>query len=269
MEQTFDTPGHVRAGIKIPSGRIAVRATERTTAHVRVEGERDPGDVRVSLDPLPDGGHQLSVEFRGKRTFGLLSLGRELDVDLEVPAGTDLVADAGSADLVCEGLLGSIEYRTGSGDVRFEAVTGNVTTKSGSGDIDGHSVGGDLSVHSASGDVAIGSVAGSATVRTASGDLRLGPIGRNVQVITVSGDVDLTSIGSGWAKVRAVSGDIDVGVAPGISVYLDISSTSGDVRSDLDAGGAPATGVADLELTATSVSGDISIRRAPARVDGT
>jgi hypothetical protein len=268
MEKTFDTPGHVRAGIKIPSGRITVRATERATTYVRVEGERDPGDVRVSIDALPDGGHQLNVEYRGKRTFGVLSIGRELDVDLEVPTGTDLVSDSGSADLVCEGTLGSIDYRTGSGDVRFEDVTGNLTTKSGSGDVDGHAVGGDLSVHSASGDVAIGSIAGSATVRTASGDLRLGPIGRNVQVITVSGDVDLTSIGTGWAKIRAVSGDIDVGVAPGISVYLDISSTSGDVRSDLDAGGAPSSGVADLELTATSVSGDISIRRASARVDG-
>ena len=63
-------------------------------------------------------------------------------------------------------------------------------------------------------------------------------------------------------NVRAVSGDVEVGVRGGLGVWLDVSSTSGDVHSALesDAGGGEAA--ADLELTLNTVAGDITIDRA-------
>jgi len=64
-------------------------------------------------------------------------------------------------------------------------------------------------------------------------------------------------------NVRAVSGDVEVGVRGGLGVWLDVSSTSGDVRSALDS---DRTGdgeaAPDLELTLSTVAGDITIEHA-------
>lgn len=267
MERTFDTPDGLEAEIRIPSGDVGVRASERATTRVKVEGLRDLSDVEISLTPLAAGGHRLLVEFRGKRVR-FLALGRDIDVLLEVPTGTRVSCDTGSADLACDGTLGSLSYRSGSGDLRFAEVTGDVTAKSGSGDIEGTSVGGDLSAHSASGDISVDAVRGSATVRTASGDIRLGPVDGKLQTVSVSGDVKVSSLIEGTANIRSVSGDVEVGVAAGTGVYLDITSTTGDVRSDLDSGadaGTPGETDTQLELTASTVSGDIRVRRSAAR----
>jgi hypothetical protein len=268
MERTFDTPDGLEAEVRIPSGMVHVRASDRATTHVVVEGFREPSDVDVTLMPLAAGGHRLLVEFRGKRSFGFLSIGREHDVRLEVPSGTRVTCDTGSADLDCVGTLGSVAYRTGSGDLRFAAVIGDVNAKTGSGDIQGQSVGGDLSAHSASGDVAVGIVRGGATVRTASGDIRIGKVDGRVQTASVSGDVELASLIGGAANVRSVSGDLEIGVASGTGVYLDIGSTTGDVSSDLDPGAPVKEDGPELELTASSVSGDVRVRRCAARSAG-
>jgi hypothetical protein len=50
-------------------------------------------------------------------------------------------------------------------------------------------------------------------------------------------------------------------VVPGCSVWLDVSSLSGDTSSELELGEAPAAERADLELHASSVSGDIRVTR--------
>jgi hypothetical protein len=61
--------------------------------------------------------------------------------------------------------------------------------------------------------------------------------------------------------VTSSSGDIVVGVATGVGVYLDLSSVTGSVTSKLD----EAEGGDDvpLEVTCRTVSGDIRIIRAP------
>lgn len=265
VERTFDTPNGLTLELRIPAGQIRVRAVETGVATVRVDGERADDVIDITSSTLPDGGARVVVEARGKRAFGFLGLGRDLDITADVPEGTRLTVDSGSADLRTGGTLGAIGFRTGSGDCTFDEVTGDVTVKAASGDLRGHAVGGDLTSHGASGDVDVAAVGGDVVVRTASGDLRLGVVGGSVQVTSVSGDVEIGSLRSGIVNARSVSGDVELGVAAGIGVYLDISSTSGDVRSDLDAGKGADDGAADLQLTAASVSGDIRIRRASAR----
>jgi hypothetical protein len=64
--------------------------------------------------------------------------------------------------------------------------------------------------------------------------------------------------------LQSASGDLEVALAPGVGAYIDAKSMSGDVSSDLDVsdggGGEPA-----VDLRATSMSGDVRIRRAPRR----
>ena len=264
MEYTFETPGHLIADLRIPSGTIRVHADETTTTTLRIEGGRDADEVAVTCDPSGHGGHRLLVAYRGKRSWGLFTIGRDIEVDLHVPADTELIATTGSADLDTRGGLGRLEFRTGSGDLRFEEVRGNVKVKSGSGDVGGGTVGRNLSSNGASGDLELRGVRGDVTVRTASGDLEIGEVDGSVDVTGVSGDIRLGALASGSVQIRSVSGDIALGVVPDVVVRLDVVSRTGEVSSDLDASGSGADG-ADLEITASSVSGDIAITRALAR----
>ena len=83
---------------------------------------------------------------------------------------------------------------------------------------------------------------------------------------SVSGDVAFRSLIQGDAQVRSVSGDVEVGVASGTQVFLDLVARAGDARSDLDMMQVPGTAEHMLELKVVTVSGDIRVRRAPARV---
>ena len=70
---------------------------------------------------------------------------------------------------------------------------------------------------------------------------------------------------SSAVSVRAISGDVAVGVRGGLGVWLDVSSTSGDVQSSLAAERNGDGSAADLELTVNTVAGDITIERAGGR----
>jgi len=262
MERTFETPGHLALQVRVPSGSIQVRAEARTTTRLRTNGERDPEDFRVAFDERGDG-HRLVVEYRGRRGrfFGF---GEEIEVTVDVPEGTDVTCESGSADVEVTGPVGTLSAKTGSGDVRFNEALGDVALKSGSGDLRGSRVVGDLAAHTASGDVGVGAVGGGVVARTASGNLSIGEADGSVQAGSVSGDVEIRSLLSGAVRLQSVSGDVDAGIASGVEVYLDLGSTSGDVSSDLEGADAPANGP-ELELTATTVSGDIHVRRAPSR----
>jgi DUF4097 and DUF4098 domain-containing protein YvlB len=263
IQRSFDTPDGLSLDVTIVAGEIAVRAVDTTVTALRIEGGRDGDDLTIDLRPTGSSGHQLVVEQRTKKTWGLFALGADLDVEVTVPLGTAVTCDAGSADITVDGRIGRLGVRAGSGDVRFDEVVGDVTVKTASGDVKGRRVGGDLTVHGASGDVSVERVEGALTMRTASGDLEVGEADGTVQATTMSGDLRIRSLGGTSAELRSVSGDIDVGVPRGRGVYLDVSSMNGDVRSDLEAGASPGDGT-DLDLSATTVSGDVRVRRARA-----
>lgn len=263
MERTFDTPDGLELDLTIPSGRITVRAADTPQTTLRIDGVRDPDELRVDLTPVGGGRQRLTVAYRTKKAWGLFSFGHDLDIHVTVPPGSDVACEGGSTDVRIEGRVGSLSVRMGSGDVWFDEVDGDVTLKSGSGDVAGGTLTGDLTTHGASGDVTVAKIGGSLVARTASGDLLVGEVGGAAQATTVSGDLEIRSIGGSKAELRSVSGDVEVGVPVGRGVYLDLSSTSGDVRSDLDSAPTPPDGP-DLDLAVSTVSGDVHVRRAPA-----
>ena len=67
---------------------------------------------------------------------------------------------------------------------------------------------------------------------------------------------------AGRTDVKTVSGDIVVGVAAGVGVYLDLASVTGSITSQLDE--TDASDDVALEVVCRAVSGDIRIARASA-----
>jgi DUF4097 and DUF4098 domain-containing protein YvlB len=118
-------------------------------------------------------------------------------------------------------------------------------------------------VKSVSGDVTVVAVTGRSTLQTVSGDLHLEEAGDSITAQTVSGDQSFDSVVKGNVTLKSVSGDMQVGIKPGSSLWIDAKSVSGDTTSDLPVGDAPPEGDGPLiELKATAMSGDIQIVRA-------
>jgi DUF4097 and DUF4098 domain-containing protein YvlB len=244
MQKSFDTPGPIRLDLRLPSGRIEIEAAATAVTEVRLEGP----DELLERTVVDLQGDELRIEIRDRKgIFG--SFGRsDLDVSVRCPEGSSLVARTASADLRARGRLAAVKAQTASGDIAVEEAAEALT------------------IQTASGDVEVGRALGSLTVQGVSGDVRVREAAEGAQVTNVSGDVALGTVAGGGVKVQSVSGDVEVGVRRGSHVHVDASTLSGDTRSELDLDDRPVGGEAGplVELRIKTVSGDISIVRAPA-----
>jgi DUF4097 and DUF4098 domain-containing protein YvlB len=261
---TWEFPCSEPAAIKVsswPSGSVAVSGEQTAAISVEIVGSQRRANVddliaqlRVSFE---DG--QLTVT--GPKFTGLLRK-HALDLTIITPAGSDCDVHTASADVSCVGELGALALETASGDVTVASATGDVAVRTASGDVFVDQAGADVRASSASGDVQVAHARGAVDVKTASGDLTVGA-GGPVTANTASGDIDVKELSGGNADLGSLSGHVRVTVTPGIGVYLDLSSTAGSVRSELDAaddadGAEPE---ASLEIRCRTVSGDIRIAK--------
>ena len=142
-----------------------------------------------------------------------------------------------------------------------------VDLKSASGDVAAASAQAERArTHTASGDVRFGRVASRADLSSASGNITLtestGPIdaktmsgdvtveraaGDSVRASSMSGDVFVGGLSQGAVNVKSMSGDVVMDVVPGVRVWIDLSSLSGQAESELDQGD-ESTGDAQLKL---------------------
>jgi hypothetical protein len=184
-------------------------------------------------------------------------------VRVTVPPGTAVRVTVGSADVELRGRLGRAELTAASGDATVEHCA-DLNFRSASGDARIGNVLGRATLGSASGDVRVGSVGRGMEARTASGDVAIGRSSGDVSVKTASGGIGIDRVGDGSVRLATASGDVSVGVVPGLRVWLDLSSVSGRLDSQLDDDADDAGGPAQLTLSVRTVSGDQRIRRGAA-----
>jgi DUF4097 and DUF4098 domain-containing protein YvlB len=271
QRHTFETPGHVALRVEIPAGSLTVETwSEPRVEVVVVPGRDDDRSLRAAeatsvTASARAGRHEVGV--RAPKREGRLSIGLgrgpELAVTVRCPEGSDVDHTTHSADLEARGTLGALTVASASGDSRVEDVKSLALTTA-SGDLTAGAVTGSLTVKSASGDVDVRSVGGTGTVNTVSGDVRLGQTGAGVKVNSVSGDVELEAAG-GSVAVGSVSGDVEVAALPGLVLWIDAQSVSGDMRSELEVGDEPAGGAeVPVDLRVRTVSGDVRLSRSRA-----
>jgi Putative adhesin len=275
--ERFDTPGKLRLDLSVPAGEIDVRAKDGGETTVDLEPLRSNDasreaveSARIQLRERGDA-QELVVDVRGTRGLGIFSRGAEVRLVVHCPAGAELEAEGGSADVQAAGRYSSVSVQTGSGDVTVGGVDGDAKLRSGSGDLSLERADGELSAQTGSGDVEIGRTGRSAAVRSASGDVVVRDATLELTVQTASGDVRVEAVSVGEVSVQSASGDVYVGVRKGRTVWMDAKSMSGETTSDLDVGDAAGEEREDegplVELRIQTMSGDIHITRAAATAD--
>jgi DUF4097 and DUF4098 domain-containing protein YvlB len=246
--ETFEVGGRPRIEVSLPSGNIDFLPGEPGKVEVDVEGRN---------------AQDLVIEQRGGRILlrtpeGLGGRWDSFDVTVRTPAGANLEVRAASADVDVQVALGSLGARLASGDVRVGEIGDDATVESASGDVELGEVGGNLDVSTASGDVELGRAGGRVVVRTASGGVRLGNVLAALSASTQSGDLEVGHYEGGDLECSSTSGDVRIGLPPGLTLDVDLNTVSGDIRSDFP----PENGEgATARLRVKTISGDVVLVR--------
>jgi DUF4097 and DUF4098 domain-containing protein YvlB len=249
-EHRFHTPGPVELEIHIPVGDIHVETVDGEESYVSVTGaEKLVEQTRVSLD-----GNKLTIGHKGKKSSGItISIGERsfgsggLQISAKVPHRSQASLTTAAADMKLRGRYRSVETKSASGDLTvIGEIERDATVKTVSGDVRFDQIGGELKVQSVSGDIVVASVGGSIEARSVSGDARF------------------DSVREGTVTAQSVSGDIEVGVAPGTNLDVDAGSVSGDLSSEVPLGSDPGAheGGPSLVVRGKTVSGDFRVFRA-------
>jgi hypothetical protein len=279
--ETFSTPGPVRLDLELPAGAIEIEATATDETHVELEALSSNEQVqemvagaRIECTQRGDG-YEVSVEARTRHGVWIsfskgpdIRLGTpEMRLRISCPTGAELDVRTKSADLSARGEYADVYIKTASGDSNIEHCA-DAQVKSASGDVHLATVDGSLDVKSASGDVYAGSVARDSNIQLVSGDVYIRDAGGSISANTVSGDQRYEAVIKGRLELRAVSGDLGIGIRRGSRVFIDANTVSGSTSSEFELSDAPAAPLADdaplVEVFAKTVSGDVRIERAPA-----
>jgi DUF4097 and DUF4098 domain-containing protein YvlB len=284
--ETFSTPGPVRLDLELPSGAIEVEAGDTEETHVELEAISSNDQVREMVETARielvrrGDGHEVVVEVRTRHGVWIsfsrgpdIRIGSpEMRLRITCPKGAELDVRTKSADVQARGDYGLVDVNTASGDVSVEH-SARADVKTASGDVHFDEVDGTLDVKSASGDVHVGTVSRAANIQLVSGDLYLREANDSVSANTVSGDQRLEAVLKGRMELRAISGDINVGVRRGSRVFIDANTVSGSTSSEFDLSDAPVEAPSEgsplVELFAKTVSGDVRVERAPAPAHST
>jgi len=280
----FDTPEPISVTVALGVGDIRIMASERTDTIVEVR----PSDAAKKSDVTAAehtrieyaGGRLLIKPPKGWRQYTFRGGGESIDVQIDLPAGSQVRGEAGIAAFRCTGRLGECRFKTGIGEIQLDQ-TGPAQLKTGVGDITvdravGHtelttgsgtvqvgSIDGVAVIKNSNGDSWIGEVAGDLRVNAANGKISVDQVHATVAAKTANGDVRLGEVARGAVLAQTGFGKLDVAIREGVAAWLDLNTQYGNVHNGLDAAERPGPGEDAVEVRARSSFGDITIRRAP------
>lgn len=219
IEQTFTVSGQARMVIYNVRGSVVVQAGQPGTISVQAVKHTGSGShTEVTITQDADGTvHAEARHKEGMLSFMTFTKPCKVDFTVSVPPETDLSTSLVSSSLDVSGLRGVVELSTVSGNIELSDLAGK------------------LKINTVSGDISAAQLAGSLTLESVSGDVHLdnSNLG-SAKVKTVSGDVQLhTPLGEGPYHFNSVSGDVRLVTLPEAQCTLELSTISGRINSSL------------------------------------
>ncbi|MFF1923152.1 DUF4097 domain-containing protein [Streptomyces sp. NPDC058221] len=279
---SFDTPQPISVNAHVDAGSLQFAAGDRADTVVEV-APRDPKkdqDVRTA--------EQTEVTFSGGKLHIRTPKQRHLfgrtgtvDISVGLPAGSQVEATGGWAEVRGEGRLGEVRVKTSAGDVRLE-VTGPLHLTASHGSIAVDRVEGPAEITTSSGSMRVGTVTGVAVLKNshgttsvgdvtgdlrvsgANGDIIIDRVRASVSATTANGTLRVGEVARGTVQLETSYGAIDVGVRKGTAAWLDVSSGAGSVHNSLTSSDSPDTSEDTVEVRARTRYGNIDVHRSRA-----
>jgi hypothetical protein len=278
---TYDTPEPIWATIDIVGGDVRIGAGERGTTTVTVaptdadnaEDRKAAEQTRIEYDH-----GRLLVKQPKLRTWLPRTTGGQIDVTLELPAGSNVQGDAALADFQTDGPLGQLRIKTGLGQIRVDEAE-TLALKSGLGDISVERASGHADVTAGSGDVRVRELASSGVIKNSNGDTWVGDANGELRLQAANGDIAvdrseagvgakssngdirLSDVVRGSVVLETSLGNLEVGIREGTAAWLDVRAAAGRVVNELEAADAPTPSTEKVEVRARTSAGDVVIRR--------
>lgn len=279
----YDTPHPVTATVELVVGDLRIVAADRADTVVEVRPS-DPGsdpDVRAADQTrveYADG--LLLVKTPKQRGLGLFGKPGSVDVTVDLPARSKVQVDSGVGGVRTTGTLAACRVKSGAGDVQVDRVEGGrLSLETGAGRVDVDTVAGraDIStgsgrlqvreidgpavVKNSNGDSWIGLVTGDLRINAANGDIAVDRAGGDVVASTANGGITVGAVTRGSVSLKTGFGEIEVGIPAGTAAKLDVSTSFGRIRNQLESTDGPQETDETIDLRARSGYGDIVIRR--------
>ncbi|HEV8562167.1 MAG TPA: DUF4097 family beta strand repeat-containing protein [Actinophytocola sp.] len=286
-QQSYEVDGPIEVDVVVGAGRVEVRLSDEPGAHVEVR--HDPagaspwmqgmssfiswvsgqfGDEAVELSPAEAVRQTRIDQTAGRlvvRTPKALPLrGVPVAVTVRVPAGSHVTARTGPAPIVVTGPAGRLDLHTGSGEVTADRADGLANVNSGSGSVRLGPMQVGLRARTGTGDLEVIAVGGPTTLFTGSGDVWVGAVSGDLMARTGSGDLTVADAASGQIELQTGSGAIRVGVRSGSPAEIDLSSGTGEARSELPLSGSRPESALALRIRGRTASGSAVVSPATA-----
>ncbi|TWP50200.1 DUF4097 domain-containing protein [Lentzea tibetensis] len=284
-QQSFDLDGVAELDVSLLSGRVQVQLVDEPGVHVELRHDPSAGNSWTeglggllswvsgqfgAAGEMPTGPEeavrQARIELLGNRlrvesSKALPLRTVPLSVTVRAPAGSHVTTRTGAADVVVTGPAGRLDLNTGTGNVSADRADSEAKVNSGSGTVRMGTMVAGVRAKTGSGNVEVSSVGGNSVLITGTGDVWLGAVASDVMVRTGSGDLTVADAASGEIQLGTGSGQIRVGIRPGVAARVDLMSSAGQARSELDVSNAPIDG-AQLTVTGRTGSGNALVTTA-------
>jgi DUF4097 and DUF4098 domain-containing protein YvlB len=148
------------------------------------------------------------------------------ELDVALPAGTEVVIRTENGDIVATGLAGDLSLDTSNGDVETAGLTGPLDARSSNGDIDVSDSRADVDASTSNGEISVADVDGTVTADSSNGEITIDSVTGDASADTSNGSVEISGVDG---DVRGVSSNGEVTVIGGDEpVALTIDTSNGD-----------------------------------------
>jgi DUF4097 and DUF4098 domain-containing protein YvlB len=277
---TFSTPEPILATIELAAGDVRVFASDRddTVVEVRPSTSSHEPDVKAAEQTQVDySAAGLLIRGPKYRGLGLRKIG-SVDVTVELPAGSQMEAEASLGALRFSGQLGRCRVKVGAGDVELDRagpvdlhsgagaitvgqISGHAEITTGSGRLRVSQIDGSAVIKNSNGETWVGEITGDLRVNAANGAITVGCAGSGVTASSANGEIRVEDLTRGSASLKTGFGEIHFGVHAGTAAKVDAYTRFGAVRNSMEAADSPEPSDEVLEVHARTNFGDIVIRR--------
>jgi DUF4097 and DUF4098 domain-containing protein YvlB len=277
---TFATPEPIAVTLDVAVAYVHINASDRadTVVEVRPSDDNDESDVKA-VEQIRVDHTDGTLRITGpRRTFDFSRKTRSVDVTIGLPAGSRVSADLQVGDIRGAGRLGECRLKitagnvwvertgplrvsTSAGHVSADDVAGSAEISTGSGNIRVGAIDGTAVIKNSNGPTTVDSVTGDVRVRAANGEIAIGHAGAGVDAKSSNGGIRIGEVVHGSVVLGSGMGDLSIGIADGTAAWLEVNTSFGHLRNQLDNATRPDETDRIVEVRGRTAYGDITVHR--------